>query len=65
MVHTNKIKDCTADLIAILYKFAVETDRTEFHENEKNMLMKKSDREQVSQQAGYVLEHVLKLRKTW
>ncbi|CAG2254449.1 unnamed protein product [Mytilus edulis] len=66
MVNTNKIKDCTADLIAILYNFAVETDRTEFHENEKQMLMKKSDREmkQVSQQAGYVIEHVLKLRKT-
>ncbi|VDI05917.1 Hypothetical predicted protein [Mytilus galloprovincialis] len=66
MVITNKIKDCTADLIAILYNFAVETDRTEFHENEKQMLMKKSDREmkQVSQQAGYVIEHVLKLRKT-
>ncbi|CAC5416645.1 unnamed protein product [Mytilus coruscus] len=66
MIHTNKIKDCTTDLIVILYKFACDTNRTEFHENEKIMLMKKSDREmeQVTHQAGYVLEHVFKLRKT-
>lgn len=67
MVHTNKIRDCTTDLIAMLYNFACDANRTEFHETEKNMLMKKSDREmeQVTQQAGYVLEHVFRLRKTW